>query len=168
MAGVQQADEIVQDHRHRLAGRLGVAVRDLHRDLLVLAEHHRRLVVAVVDQRVVQAAEARAGIERDIGEIVALDQVDDDVGLPAAIVRDLARSLHRHCCDRPICSSGDGGSACERRYGWQSMSDLRAISRRRRIDLPCTSSSISSPGTGVISSWAFRRRRGNPCPSSCP
>ena len=72
-AGVQQADEIVQDHRHRLAGRLGVAVRDLHRDLFVVAQHHRRLVVAVVDQRVVQAAEARAGIERDVGEFVALD-----------------------------------------------------------------------------------------------
>ena len=59
-AGVQQADQIVQDHRHRLAGRLGVAVRDLHRDLLVVAQHHRRLVVAVVDERIVQAAEARA------------------------------------------------------------------------------------------------------------
>jgi len=41
---------------------LGVAVGDLHRDLFVVANHHRRLVVAVVDQRVVQAAEARAGI----------------------------------------------------------------------------------------------------------
>ena len=85
-AGVQQADQVVQDHRHRLAGRLGIAVRDLHRDLLVLAQHHRRLVAAVVDQRIVQAAEARARIERDVREAVALDQVDDDVGLPAAIV----------------------------------------------------------------------------------
>ncbi len=88
-AGVQQADEIVQDHRHRLAARLGVAVRDLHRDLFVVAQHHRRLVVAVVDQRIVQAAEARAGIERDVGKIVALDAVDDDVGLPAGVVRGL-------------------------------------------------------------------------------
>ena len=64
-AGVQQPDQVVQDHRHRLAGRLGVAVRDLHRDLLVLAQHHRRLVAAVVDERIVQAAEARARIERD-------------------------------------------------------------------------------------------------------
>ena len=67
-AGVQQADQVVQDHRHRLAGRLGVAVRDLHRDLLVLAQHHRRIVAAVVDERVVQAAKARAGIERDVAE----------------------------------------------------------------------------------------------------
>src|SRR3954471_5737863 len=33
--------------RRWLAGRLGVAVRDLHRDFFVVAEHHRRLVIAV-------------------------------------------------------------------------------------------------------------------------
>ena len=85
-ARMQQPDQVVQDHRHRPAGRLGIAVRDLHRDLLVLAQHHRRLVAAVVDERIVQAAEAGAGIERDVGEAVALDQVDDDVGLPAAVI----------------------------------------------------------------------------------
>jgi hypothetical protein len=30
-----------------------------------------------------QPAVARTGIERDIGEIVLLDQIDDNVGLPA-------------------------------------------------------------------------------------
>jgi hypothetical protein len=79
---VQHADHVVHDRHHRLAGRLGVAVGDLHRDLFVLAEQDRRLVAAVIDQRVVQAAIARARIERDIGEAVMLDQVDDDVGLP--------------------------------------------------------------------------------------
>ncbi len=93
-AGMQQADQVVQDDDHRLAGRLGVAVRDLHRDFLVVAEHHRRFVVAVVDQRVVQAAEARAGIERDVGEVVPLDHVDDDVGLPAGVV--LGLCVHRN------------------------------------------------------------------------
>src|SRR5262249_14174046 len=52
----------------------------------VLAQHHRRLVAAVIDQRIVQPAEARARIERDEGKAVAFDQVDDDVGLPAAII----------------------------------------------------------------------------------
>ena len=42
---VTPADQIVQDHHHRLAARLGVAVGDLHRDLFVVADHHRRLVV---------------------------------------------------------------------------------------------------------------------------
>ena len=88
-AGVQQADEIMQDHRGGLAGGLGIAVRDLHRDLFVIAQHHRRIVAAVIHQRVVQAAEARARIERDEGKAVLLDQVDNDVGLPAGVILDL-------------------------------------------------------------------------------
>src|ERR1051326_801541 len=80
--GVQHADPVVHDPHHRLAGRLGVAVGDLHGDLLVLAQQDRRLVAAVIDQRVVQAAIRGAGIERDIGKAVVLDQIDDYVGLP--------------------------------------------------------------------------------------
>ena len=80
--GVQHADHVVHDRHHRPAGRLGVAVGDLHRDLLVLAQQDRRLVAAVIDQRIVQAAIAGARIERDIGKAVMLDQIDDDVGLP--------------------------------------------------------------------------------------
>jgi len=83
---MQQADQIVQNHGHRPAARLGIAVRDLHRDFFMRAQHHRRLVAAVIDQRIVQAAEARAGIERDVGKSVALDQVNDNVRLPAAII----------------------------------------------------------------------------------
>jgi len=64
---VQQAHEVVQDRDHRLAARLGVAVRDLHRRLLVLAEHHRRAVLPVVDDRIVQAAVARAGLSAACG-----------------------------------------------------------------------------------------------------
>ena len=84
---VQEPDQVVQDHRHRPALGLGVAVRDLHGDLLVLAEQHGRLVAAVIDQRIVQAAEARARIQRDVFEPVLLDQIDDDVRLPAAQAR---------------------------------------------------------------------------------
>jgi hypothetical protein len=72
-AGVQEPDEVVQDHRHRPSGRLGIAVRDLHRDLFVLAQHHRRLVAAVVHKRIVQAAKACAGVEGDMRKAVALD-----------------------------------------------------------------------------------------------
>src|SRR5262249_50409619 len=73
----------------RFAARLCVAVGDLHGDLFVIAQHHRRLVAAVVHERVVQAAETRARIERDVGKAIALDAVDDDVGLPSGVVPDL-------------------------------------------------------------------------------
>ncbi len=85
-AGVQQADEIVQDHRGGLAGGLGIAVCNLHRDLFVVAQHHRRFVIAVIHDRVVQPAKTRARIQRDEGKAVLLDQVDNDVGLPAGVI----------------------------------------------------------------------------------
>ena len=47
---MQHADDVVHNRHHRLAGRLGVAVRDLHRDLLVLTEQKRRIIAAVIDQ----------------------------------------------------------------------------------------------------------------------
>ncbi len=80
---MQQPDNVMHDRHHRLAARLGIAVGDLHRDLFMIAEQHRRLVLAIIHQRVVQTAIARAGVERDIGKLVLLDQIDDDVGLPA-------------------------------------------------------------------------------------
>ena len=40
------------------------------------------MIAAVIDQRIVQPAIARAGIERDIGKTVVLEQIDDDVRLP--------------------------------------------------------------------------------------
>ena len=83
--GVQQPDQIVQDHRHRAAGRPGIAMRDLDRCLLVLTEQHLRLVAAVVDQGVVQPTKAGAGVHRHEGQLVALQQIDDDVGLVATL-----------------------------------------------------------------------------------
>ena len=62
----------VHGRGHRLAGHLGIAVRDRDRILLVQAEQHlRRLIAEVVDEAVVQSAEARAGIERDVGDCSA-------------------------------------------------------------------------------------------------
>ena len=82
---MQQADQVVHDRDHRLAGGARVAMGNLHRDLLVVAQQHRRLVLAIVDEAVVQAAIAGAGVERDIGKIVQLDHVDDDVRLPPLV-----------------------------------------------------------------------------------
>jgi hypothetical protein len=90
---MQQSDHVVHDGDHRAAGRLGVAMGDLHGDLLMLAQQHRRAVAAVIDERVVQAAKARPGIERDIGKPELLDQVDDHIGLPAPLRIGLRRRM---------------------------------------------------------------------------
>ena len=47
---VQQADDVVDDGHHRLTARLGVAVGDLDGDLFVIAQQHRRLVLAIIHQ----------------------------------------------------------------------------------------------------------------------
>ncbi len=78
---VHQADQIVQDADADPAGGLGVAVRHRHRDLLVRGEHHLRLVVtAVVDQRVMQAAIARARQQEDVVDVEPSEQLDHGVG----------------------------------------------------------------------------------------
>ena len=69
---------------HRLAGDLGIAVRDRDRGLLVQAQQHlRRGVADVVDEAVVQAAIARAGIERDVGNVEVAQHLGDDVAAEA-------------------------------------------------------------------------------------
>ena len=84
MVRVHQADIGVHDRRHRLAGDLGIAVRDRDRGFLVQAEQHLRLLVAeIVDDAVVQAAIAGAGIERDIGNVERAQHVGDDVAAEA-------------------------------------------------------------------------------------
>ena len=55
-------------------------MRHAYGDLLVLAEDHlRHDVGAIVHERVVQPAVARAGIQRGVRNLELLQQVDDDV-----------------------------------------------------------------------------------------
>jgi len=80
---VQQADIAVQHAGHRLAGGLGIAMRDRHRMILVQAEQNTRpLVAEVVDDAVVQPAVARAGVEADIGNAKAAQHLCGDVATP--------------------------------------------------------------------------------------
>ena len=73
--------------RHRAAGDLGVAVRDRDRALLVQAQQHLRLLVAEeIDDAVVQPAIARAGIERNVGNIERAQRLGDDVAAEAGRV----------------------------------------------------------------------------------
>ena len=94
---VEQSDHVVDDGDHRLAARPRIAVRYLHGNFFVVAEQYRRIVFAVIDQRIVQAAVTRSRIERDIRKAVTFDQIDDDVGLPMAIgFADSVRAFCRH------------------------------------------------------------------------
>ena len=81
---MHQADIGMHRRGHRLAGDLGIAVRDGDRAFLVQAEQHLRpLVAEIVHQAVVQAAIAGAGIERDIGDVERAQRVGDDVAAEA-------------------------------------------------------------------------------------
>jgi hypothetical protein len=58
-------------------------MRNLHSDLFMLAQQHGRIFFAVIDDGIMQAAEGRAGVHRNIFEFIPLDQIDNNVGLPA-------------------------------------------------------------------------------------
>ncbi len=79
--GVLQADGVVHDDRHRLAGHLRVAHRDARRDLFVHArEQFGFRVTAVVGDRLLEPAERRSRHARDVVEADVLDAVDHVVG----------------------------------------------------------------------------------------
>ncbi len=85
---MHQPDVAVQDRGQRLARHLGVAVADRDRMLLVQHQQHlRRTIAQVVDQAVVQAAIAGAGIERDVRDLQVAQHVGDDVAAPGLVGR---------------------------------------------------------------------------------
>jgi hypothetical protein len=85
-AGVLQADRAVADHGDRLAFDLGVALRHVDGDLLVRAGEDFRLVAAVVDDRLVQAAEARGAVHRQVVEVEGLEHVDHELAAARGLV----------------------------------------------------------------------------------
>ena len=88
--GVLHADGAMCEHRERLAFDLVVAVRHGDRRLFMAARDQLGLAVAaVVDDRFVQSAEARAGVRADIVNAERFDHVDHIVGTAAALREDL-------------------------------------------------------------------------------
>ncbi len=63
----------------------------------MLANQHWGFVVVVINEGVVKAAVTRAWIEGDVGKTELLDEIRDDVGLPALIgfrlLLDLSHSM---------------------------------------------------------------------------
>ena len=65
---------------HHLVGDFGIALRDMDRMFFMQAEQHfRAFVTQIIDDGIMQAAIARAGIERDIGQIERAQRLGDDV-----------------------------------------------------------------------------------------
>ena len=85
--GVLQPDHAVDQRHQRLAGRLEVAVAHRDAGLLVHAgEEFRHRVLAVIDQRLVDAAIARGRIGRQVFDVERLDHVDHEIGTGRAVV----------------------------------------------------------------------------------
>ena len=95
--GVEETDIGVDRGGHRLAGDLGVTVRDGDGALLVQAEQHlRRRIAEVVDEAVVQAAIARARRQRDVGDVEHAQRVGDDIAAERRCIHARRhRTLHR-------------------------------------------------------------------------
>src|SRR2546423_9378276 len=80
---MQEADIRVQHAGHRLAGRLGVTMRNRERVILVQADDDAGVDVAeMIDQTVVEPAIARAGVEADIGDAEPAQHLRRDVAAP--------------------------------------------------------------------------------------
>ena len=78
-----QTDDIMHRGGHRPACGARVAVSQRHGDLFMIAENDlRRMIAAIVDQRIVQAAEGRSRIDRDILDLEGFDRIDDDIRAP--------------------------------------------------------------------------------------
>ena len=81
---VHEPDVGVQRDGERLARDARIAVRERDRALLVHAQQELRPRVAeMVDEAVVQAAEARAGRQRDVGNLERAQKLRDRIAAPA-------------------------------------------------------------------------------------
>src|SRR5439155_23785658 len=77
-----QADDVVHNRGHRLAGSLGITVRDRDGDFFVTAEDNLRIrltAALVIYQRIVNTAKARTGIQSDIFDAQNFQQIDDEI-----------------------------------------------------------------------------------------
>ena len=80
---MHQPDIGMQRYRHRPVGRAAIAVGDRHGMLLVQAEHDLRVAVAeIVDDGILQAAEARARHHGDVGQVERPHRRGHDVAAP--------------------------------------------------------------------------------------
>ena len=78
-----ETDDIMHRGAHGLAFRSRIAVRQRHGDFFVRAKNDlRRMIAAVIDQRVMQPAKSSPRIDRHILDFEGLQQIDDNIGTP--------------------------------------------------------------------------------------
>jgi hypothetical protein len=108
----------VREHEERLALDLVIAVTHRHRDFFVAAgKEFGILVAAVIDQRLVQTAEAGSGIGGHKFEAEVLEAVDHEVAATLAFGQDfegwrrrsLGGSVGQRGSDRRRARLRDGG-----------------------------------------------------------
>ncbi|GCC49418.1 hypothetical protein chiPu_0033577, partial [Chiloscyllium punctatum] len=93
---VLQPDHAMADHGERLAFHLGVALAHMHRDLFMRAgDDLGLLVAAMIDDRLVQAAEARRAVHREILDVERLEHVDHEVAAARGLIDRICRRRHR-------------------------------------------------------------------------
>ena len=101
--GVLQPDQIVENHEARLAGDLAVALRHVERDFLCPAEDDLGpRVPGVIDQRIVEAPEARTGGKHHMLEPHRLEQVAYQVGTVFGL-RPVPRQVDRNLRSETLC-----------------------------------------------------------------
>ena len=84
---MHEADVRVNDSRHRLIGRLRIAVRNANRMVFMQAQQHAGIAVAqMVDDGIVEAAIARAGVEAYVFEAEAAQHLRENVRAPCDLV----------------------------------------------------------------------------------
>ena len=78
---MEHPNQIMENYTHRFAGRSCVTMGYLYCDFFVLADHKLWVIFTVINNRVVESAEARTWVHGDVLDVVLSEQINDDVRL---------------------------------------------------------------------------------------
>ena len=98
-ARVEESDRVVDADRHGPAAGLGEAMGHGDGDLLVEREQQLGAAAGGIDQRIVQTADGRAGIEGEVADPESREAIDQQIGPEPAVHADLVTRWRRE--DRP-------------------------------------------------------------------
>ena len=158
---VHESDVRVQHDRHCPIRRLGIAVRDRQRVILVQAQQQLRVAVSeIVDQAVVKAAKAGTGVERDVLEVEPTQHLGRDVAAPRHAV--LPPGAGRSIWSMLVMSSPSRARSSSKTRSFTGSGRLRPPDRRTRATEDVSRDGIMTPSVGR--SAGGEHRRGTGCP----